>query len=285
MNEEREKLLQWHAAFFAGIQIELSEEADHLIFENEHMLGTKPMQIDVVIIRNDTKEKIRKNIGRIFRKFNIIEYKSPDDSLSIDDFYKVYGYACFYKSDTAKTNEIKITEITLSFVCSHYPRELLRHLETERGFRLEKQEEGIFYLSGDVFPIQFIVNRRLPQKENLWLRSLTNELDEGHAAQELLYEYKRHNREKLYQSVMDIIVRANAERFKEAKKMCDALLELMKDELDEQKQEGRQEGMQEHLLDQIRKKIRKGKSLLQIADELEETPEAILPLYNRLREN
>lgn len=40
------------------------------------------------------------NIGRIFRKYNIIEYKSPVDYLGIDDFYKVYGYLCFYKADT-----------------------------------------------------------------------------------------------------------------------------------------------------------------------------------------
>ena len=29
---EKEKLLQWHAAFFAGIQIELEKEAEYLIF-------------------------------------------------------------------------------------------------------------------------------------------------------------------------------------------------------------------------------------------------------------
>lgn len=43
------KLLQWHPAFFAGIQIELKDEADNLIFEQEHQLGTKPMGIDVLI--------------------------------------------------------------------------------------------------------------------------------------------------------------------------------------------------------------------------------------------
>jgi hypothetical protein len=28
--------LQWHPAFYAGIQIEFEEEKDKLIFENEH---------------------------------------------------------------------------------------------------------------------------------------------------------------------------------------------------------------------------------------------------------
>ncbi len=36
---------------------------------------------------------LNKSVGdRIFRTYNIIEYKSPDDYLSINDFYKVYGY-------------------------------------------------------------------------------------------------------------------------------------------------------------------------------------------------
>ena len=38
---------------------------------------------------------------------SIIEYKSPDDYLTINDFYKVYGYCCFYQSDTEHVCEIK----------------------------------------------------------------------------------------------------------------------------------------------------------------------------------
>ena len=41
----KKEVLQWHPAFFAGLQIELEEEKDNLIFENEHQLGTKPKQM------------------------------------------------------------------------------------------------------------------------------------------------------------------------------------------------------------------------------------------------
>ena len=66
--------LPWHSAFYAGLQIELEEEAYKLTFENEHQLGTDPMRIDVLIIKKYTEEQIQKNIGRIFREYNIIEY-------------------------------------------------------------------------------------------------------------------------------------------------------------------------------------------------------------------
>ena len=95
--EAEEAVLQWHPAFFAGIQIEFSEEKEMLTFENEHQLGTKPKQIDVLIIKKESETKLRKNIGKIFRRYNIVEYKSPKDYLSIDDFYQVYGYACFLR--------------------------------------------------------------------------------------------------------------------------------------------------------------------------------------------
>lgn len=60
-------------------------------------------------------------------------------------------------------------------------------------------------------------------------------------------EYQKHTKDKLYQSVMDIIVRANHEMFEEAKEMCDALRELFADEFKENRQKGLQEGRQEGL--------------------------------------
>ena len=43
-------------------------------------------------------------------------------------------------------------------------------------------------------------------------------------------------------------------------------------------------GKEEKLSEQIRKKIQKGKPLDQIADELEEVPETIRPLYEKIKQ-
>lgn len=88
--EKKNQVLQWHPAFFAGLQIELEEDADCLEFIQEYSLGTKPMEIDV-LIKKEEKRVLKKSIGKIFRKHNIIEYKSPMDYLSVDDYYKAYG--------------------------------------------------------------------------------------------------------------------------------------------------------------------------------------------------
>ena len=45
-------------------------------------------------------------------------------------------------------------------------------------------------------------------------------------------EYSKNQANALYRSVMELIVRANKQKFEEVKGMCDALRELMKDEID-----------------------------------------------------
>ena len=238
MDKPRTHALQSHPAFYADIQIELEEEAGLLVFENEHQLGTKPKEIDVLIVKKEVEVPIRKNIGRIFRKHNIVEYKSPTDYLSIDDFYKVYGYACFYKADTARADSIKIHDITITFVCHRYPRSLIRYLTDEIGYQITRVEDGIYYIIGDKIPIQLILTKELSENHNLWLKNLTDNLEDPEMVNRLIEQYAKHKENSLYKSVMNLIVRANQEKFKEVKAMCEALEELMKDELEAKKVEG-----------------------------------------------
>lgn len=234
---EEKTALQWHPAFYAGLQIELTEEAHLLEFENEHQLGTKPKEIDVLVIKKDEETVIRKNIGRIFRRHNIIEYKSPGDYLSIDDFYKVFGYACFYKADVPKVDQIKAKEITITYVCKKYPRKVLEHLEKEMGLKVELIENGIYYVYGMCFLVQVIVTSRLSQKENLWLASLTDDLKNKEWTERLLKDYRQHKNEEFYESMMDIIIDANESVFKEGKQMSGSLMRIIKDTVDQQVEE------------------------------------------------
>ena len=242
MEEQQKKLLQWHAAFFAGIQIELEEEAENLYFENEHMLGTKPMQIDVLIIKKDAEKIIHKNIGQIFRKYNLLEYKSPDDYLSVNDFNKVLGYAYFYMADTAHVKEIQSEEISISYVCSKYPRELIKHL-LGKGHIVEKKEQGIYFIYGEPFAIQIVINPLLSEETNLWLKNLSNKINSVETAERLIREYERKKESMWYSSIMDIVVRANGAKFSEVKHMCEALKDLFKEELEESWNEGHKTGI------------------------------------------
>jgi len=144
---EKEEGIPWHTAFFEAIQMELDEYGQDLQFISEFPLNTQPLKIDVVIIKKSRDVIIEKNIASIFRKENIVEYKSPLDYVSVDDFYKVYGYACFYMA----LNKVDIKDLTLTFVESRYPRELLAHLREVRGYIVEEKMPGIYIVSGSFF--------------------------------------------------------------------------------------------------------------------------------------
>ncbi|HJC91126.1 MAG TPA: hypothetical protein H9695_09115 [Candidatus Mediterraneibacter excrementigallinarum] len=144
----QKKKIQWHQGFSAALRITLQEEMEFLEMQEEYLLSRKPLQIDILILKKKKELTIRKAIGRIFRRYNIIEYKSPEDYLTINDFYKVYVYACVYQSNTDRINEVDPRELTITFVCSHFPREMVRHLEEVRGIHTKLAEKGIYYLGG-----------------------------------------------------------------------------------------------------------------------------------------
>lgn len=135
--------------------------------------------------------------------------------------------------------------------------------------------------------MQLIITSKLSEEENFWLRNLTNELKGKEDAEKVVEKYSKYKDSHLHKSVMDIIVRANKEQFKEVRgNMCDALVELMQDVIDEKVEEQvakraeqeRNLGKMAGLFEQIQKKLVKGKSITQIADELEETEEKIREL-------
>ena len=241
LTKSKETKLQWHPAFYAEIQIELEEEAWNLVFENEHQLGTKPKEVDILVVKKNENIPIQKNIGRLFRKHNIIEYKSPDDTLGINDFYKVLGYSYFYKADTKEENVIRIEELTVTFVCRRYPRKLIKHLK-QQGDKVLAVEPGIFYIKGEKVPVQLIVTSRLSEEKNFWLKNLTDDLKSKRTAGKIVEEYDKHKNDIYYRSVMDIIVRANRTMFREEYGMCDAMMEILKDRIDVLEQKAREDG-------------------------------------------
>lgn len=288
----RQQPLQWHPAFQAAMQIELAEYQDWLKYEREHNLTQKPLQIDLLIIKMEQGRQIEKSIGRLFRRYNIIEYKGPSDYLSINDFYKVTAYACLYQSDTQKVMEIRPEEITITMVSGRYPEKLIRHLEQIYSARMIQVSPGIIYAEGLMFPLQIIQNSALPKKENVWLSRLRPGLDVEEDIAVLVQAYQGRDENPLYSAVMELIVRANKKQYEEAKHMCNALRELFAEEIEEGRQRGKAEGKIEgkaegHCLafiEILRRKVENGKSLEESAEALEERPEDIEKLY-RLIEN
>ena len=77
------------------MNLEFAEQRKNLVFEKEYNLNTKPLEIDLLVIKKDVSVKLINEIGDIFRGHNIMEYKSPEDHLDIDAFIRqVLMQAC-----------------------------------------------------------------------------------------------------------------------------------------------------------------------------------------------
>jgi len=215
-NQQNDELspISWHPAFVEAIQMELEEYSDSLEFYPEYQLGKEPLKIDCVVIKKAKDLVINKNIAKIFREANLLEYKSPDDYISVDDFYKVYGYACLY----ASFERLQITGLTITFVESRYPEKLIRHLTQVRGYDVEENSPGIYSVKGDIIPVQIIDNRRLSADENLWLKSLTDNLDPSSIIR-INDEVVRHDKTVNVKMYLNVIAKANYYALEEAMEM------------------------------------------------------------------
>ena len=159
-NQKKSQKLQWHPAFCSALRLELLEDAENLEFTDEFQLTEKPLQIDCTVVKVKKDCKIKNEIGKIFRKHNIFEYKSPMDELNIDTFYKAVAYACLYKVLPNHVNEIPAEEITITLIRDRKPVKLLGELE-KSGYECKKETEGIYYVSGVMLPVQIIASSEL----------------------------------------------------------------------------------------------------------------------------
>jgi len=202
--------------------MELEDYRDVLEFIPEYQLTSEPLRIDCVIVKKKKGAVIGKNIGAIFRERNLLEYKSPDAYVSVEDFYKVYGYACLYSF----LNRFPMDEMTLSFIGSRYPRKLVEHLKRERGYTVAETGPGIYTVSGDMLPVQIIDSRKLSDEENLWLKGLNGGHD-GRTLDRIESKIKEKEKDARLGAYLHAIIHANSEAAEEVMKMRDRFDEVI----------------------------------------------------------
>ena len=284
MSGKTEKL-QWHPAFCAATELELRQDLDVLELIPEYNLSKKPLQIDLVIIKKmDWKRTLQNEIGHIMRGHNILEYTGPGDELTIDSFFKVIGYASLYKAQGIAVNKIPASEVTVSFFRNAYPKALFQELKKE-GYILKKMYPGIYYVRGKVpFPVQIAVTSQLERKAHCSLRVLTTqvEMQDAELFLEQIHYLESKNERSNIDSVLQVSVNANKQVYsllRRQNEMCEALRELMKDEIEKELENKLEQGEKLQLIRQVLKKLQKGNSVEETADMLEEEPENIRKIY------
>lgn len=256
-----ERKTQWHPAFCSAIKLELRDDAEYLEYTNEYNLNTKPLQMDLMIEKKEKNIEIKNEIGKIFRKHNIIEYKSPDDFMNENTYLKVVAYACLYKSYEEHVDDIQLEEITITLVREKKPQKLFRWFE-KNGYQVNEVYKGIYYVEGgNLFLTQILVSSQLSEESQKWLTLLSSNLKKKDAERIVSQiDELTENSEKMYgDSVLQVAVKENRKLFEQLKedgKMCEALRELMEPEIAEAKQKAMQEGMAQGMAQGIAQGVR-----------------------------
>lgn len=243
--------VQWHPAFVAAMNLELAGNKADLIYEKEYNLNTKPLEIDLLVIKKDAHVQIENEVGRLFRGHNIMEYKSPQDHLDIDVFYKSGAYASLYKAYGEKVDERTAEDITVSIVRERKPIGLFNYFE-KHSIRVTNPYDGIYYILDSVlFPTQIIVTKELDQRNHIWLKALSDKM-EKQDMKELLEQVNalsQKQEREFADSVLEVSVRANRQVANELRvggdSVCNALLELMEPEINKLAESRAREKVQE----------------------------------------
>ena len=256
--------------------MELIEYRDYLEFRYEYHLTSEPLRIDLLIIKKPKDIVIYKNIARIFRRDNVLEYKSPEDYLSVKDFLKVYAYANLY---AAITPDVDLSDLTLTFVGSRHPRKLLHYLTGTRGYTVQEVSQGIYQVTGDYIPIQIIESKKLSEKENMWLNALRDGL-KVRTMNAILEKGKQRAQRSNIDAYIDIILRANDKLLMEVDKMWqETLYELIEKNgmlprmqeiaIERRKEKDRKEGLEKGKEISARNLLKMGMSIEEIAQATE----------------
>ncbi|MBO6114915.1 MAG: hypothetical protein J6P57_07650 [Lachnospiraceae bacterium] len=230
--------IKWHPGFYGSIEYILKEYKNDLSYDREYELSKEPIKMDMLIIKKERDVVIDNPIGEIFRKYNIVEYKSPRDELSIDDLYKTIAYAGLYKGYGKYVDEISAKEMTISIFRHIYPRELFKSLE-ELSAKIEEKTFGIYYIYDIInIPLQIVVTKQLEKGRYEALRILAPDAEEDEIRRFIKgTDYLKDKDDKINaDAILQVSVSANQELYDKIRGdgvMCEALRKLMKDEFDQ----------------------------------------------------
>jgi len=196
---------QWHPATVQAFGNELEDNRKDLAIEAEVQLTTEPLRIDILIIKKKRDVVLKQNIAQIFRQYNIIEVKSPDDSATIATYDGTHSHARRY----ASLNNVRINDLSVTILATRYPRNLMAFLKEQ--FKVRREQPGIYIVVGEVYPTQILVTSELSEKDNFWLASLRKGLTVEQLAKVITVAADKPEAD----AYLYAIINANAEKMEE----------------------------------------------------------------------
>ena len=168
---------QWHIPFYASYEMDFMEYRDVLEITLQYLLSTKS-EIDILTVKKKDGAVINNGIGGDYKKYTLVEYKSPDKSPGIDTFYQMFGYAFLYIR-LEKVQSMK--DVLSSLICYHFPRKIVEQLK-ELDYTMINREAGVYYFQHPkLFDVQIVLLNKVDIKQYPWMSLVQKRLSEDRA--------------------------------------------------------------------------------------------------------
>jgi hypothetical protein len=213
---------RWHSGFRAALEATLEKYRNLLEFKFEYQLTAEALRPDAIIIKKDRDAVIDHDIGGFLNTWNIIEYKSPDDSFTEPDIHKVIAYAHIFR---ATNPDVAWKEGTITIIRTGESRSVLKYLG-KQGYEITKRfneaGQAWAYETYDFrLPIRIIQSEHLPDGGNMLLRHLRKGLDTS-TLKKVLEDGAIYRKIGILEAYLQVLLEANKEQFKEMTAMINS---------------------------------------------------------------
>ena len=193
------------------------DNKNDLEFNEEFVLNTGPLSIDLLIIKKNNDAVIKSGLGALFKKENIWEYKSPGDKLNYKTFNKGLAYLHLYIATSS--DYLSISDVTVTFLRHTKPVRLFKKLD-ELGYQITEFEPGIYHIKMPGQPdIQIIVSKELDDRYE-WIKSLNDNVSHDKIKELISDKNRLEEPDKDYASkILDFVFEINKNNIEEDDKM------------------------------------------------------------------
>ena len=201
--------IDWHAGFFSALRLDLSEDLDKLEIIKQVEVTQMPIILDVLIIRRFKNIPLVSDFDKIFKIYNIVEYKSQDDRLDINNLWQLLAYTAYYVFQ----NKIAAADVTMILARARKPVKLIRELE-QLGYSFQAVEKGIYKIEGKLpFTTYFINLAELDEDNHLFLKSFKKGLQQD-MYNKVMFNQTIHSRDNMdWAGFINVLFKANQKEF------------------------------------------------------------------------
>ena len=165
--------LQYHPPMCASMMLELRENKEELFFDSEHKLNTQPNSVDFIVTKPDGVT-VKSGLGAIFKRVNMVEYKSPASALGKRVYYRTTAYVGLYIA--YEKEDYQPEDFTITFIRKEKPELLMIYLQ-ERGYEIKEYEKGIYHVRQKGHIDMQILVTHLLREQYKWITKLTDCLE------------------------------------------------------------------------------------------------------------